>query len=75
MVLGHLNPGAEPPPPAPAAPAAEVRPISVREVVFALLAYLAITAWYWWPMVLEPDGVWSVGRDFFQNSWNLWWQH
>jgi len=46
---------------------------SAKEVVLVLLGYLAITAWYWWPMVLEPDSIWSVGRDFFQNTWNLWW--
>ena len=40
-------------------------------LVFAL--YTGIALFYWWPMLADPDAVWSVGRDFFQNTWNLWW--
>lgn len=55
-------------------PVAEQAPrIRAREVLLVLGAYLLITLWYWWPMVVGPDAIWSVGRDFFQNSWNLWW--
>lgn len=38
-----------------------------------LFGFAGLTAYYFWPMVMDPDQVWSVGRDFFQNSWNLWW--
>lgn len=38
-----------------------------------LFGFAGLTAFYFWPMVMDPDQVWSVGRDFFQNSWNLWW--
>lgn len=56
-------------------PTVDLQPprIRAREVLLALGAYALVTLWYWWPMVVAPDAVWSVGRDFFQNSWNLWW--
>ncbi len=44
-----------------------------REILIVLLAYVGITLWFWWPMVQDPEAVWSVGRDYFQNAWNLWW--
>ena len=47
--------------------------LTTTEVLLVLLGFLGLTAVYFWPMVLDPDQVWSVGRDFFQNTWNLWW--
>ena len=44
-----------------------------REILAVALAYIGITLWFWWPMVQEPEAVWSVGRDYYQNTWNLWW--
>lgn len=47
--------------------------LTATEALLVLLGFLGLTALYFWPMVLDPDQVWSVGRDFFQNTWNLWW--
>jgi hypothetical protein len=47
--------------------------LTATEVVLVLLGFLGLTALYWWPMLADPDQVWAVGRDFFQNTWNLWW--
>jgi hypothetical protein len=47
--------------------------LTTTEALLVLLGFLGLTALYWWPMVMDPDQVWAVGRDFFQNSWNLWW--
>ena len=47
--------------------------LTTTEALLVLLGFLGLTALYWWPMVMDPDQVWAVGRDFFQNNWNLWW--
>lgn len=47
--------------------------MTLREALWVLLGFIGLTALYWWPMVMEPDRVWATGRDFFQNTWNLWW--
>jgi hypothetical protein len=51
----------------------EGQKLTTTEALLVLLGFFGLTALYFWPMVLDPDQVWSVGRDFFQNSWNLWW--
>ena len=48
-------------------------PLRLREFLLALAGFLAVTALYWWPMLREPGAVYSTGRDWFQNTWNLWW--
>ncbi len=48
------------------------RQVTFGEVVLVLIGYALLTLAYFKPMVLQPDAVWSVGRDFFQNTWNLW---
>jgi len=47
--------------------------LTTAEVLLVLSGFLGLTAFYFWPMILDPNNVWAVGRDFFQNSWNLWW--
>lgn len=47
--------------------------ITATELILVLVGFAGLTALYFWPMVQDPDQVWSVGRDFFQNTWNLWW--
>ncbi|MCP4093636.1 MAG: hypothetical protein GY747_09320 [Planctomycetes bacterium] len=47
--------------------------LTTTEVLLVVLGFLGLTALYWWPMLMDPDQVWAVGRDFFQNTWNLWW--
>ncbi|MDA0668281.1 MAG: hypothetical protein O3A95_09445 [Planctomycetota bacterium] len=47
--------------------------LTATELFLVLFGFAGLTAFYFWPMVMDPDQVWSVGRDFFQNSWNLWW--
>jgi len=51
----------------------EERKATAGEVFLVLLGFALLTLAYFKPMVLHPDAVWSVGRDFFQNTWNLWW--
>lgn len=47
--------------------------VTTGEVFLVLVGFALLTLAYFKPMVLDPDAVWSVGRDFFQNNWNLWW--
>jgi len=47
--------------------------VTTGEVFLVLVGFALLTLAYFKPMVLDPDAVWSVGRDFFQNTWNLWW--
>lgn len=47
--------------------------VTTGEVILVLVGFALLTLAYFKPMVLDPDAVWSVGRDFFQNTWNLWW--
>ncbi len=47
--------------------------ISIPEVLLVMVGFAGLTALYFWPMLQQPELVWSVGRDFFQNTWNLWW--
>ncbi|KAA3612763.1 MAG: hypothetical protein DWQ01_03400 [Planctomycetota bacterium] len=47
--------------------------LGVIEILLAVLGFGAITYLYWHPFLLEPEAHYSVGRDYFQNSWNLWW--
>ncbi len=49
------------------------RPVRATEVVLVLLGFLLVTWIYWKPLFLDPGKTWSVGRDYFQNNWNLWW--
>lgn len=49
------------------------RPPAWRALLWAAAGYLLLTALYFWPMVAQPDAHFSVGRDYFQNTWNLWW--
>lgn len=49
------------------------RPRAGRALALAAAAYVLLTAWYFWPLLREPSAHFSVGRDYFQNSWNLWW--
>lgn len=51
----------------------EAQRITATEFFLVICGFAGLTALYFWPMVMDPDQVWSVGRDFFQNSWNLWW--
>ncbi|TAH34572.1 MAG: hypothetical protein EYC70_16700 [Planctomycetota bacterium] len=44
-----------------------------RLLAYAVAGYLALTALYFWPMFAQPAAHFSVGRDYFQNTWNLWW--
>lgn len=46
---------------------------SILEFLGVLIAFAAITWLYWSPLFTDPGAVYSVGRDFFQNNWNLWW--
>ncbi|MHC4380206.1 MAG: hypothetical protein ACYSU1_03830 [Planctomycetota bacterium] len=47
--------------------------VTIPELVLVVAGFLGLTALYYWPMITDPDQVWIVGRDYFQNSWNLWW--
>ncbi|MFQ5749517.1 MAG: hypothetical protein ACE5H3_08680, partial [Planctomycetota bacterium] len=48
-------------------------PVRATEVLLVLLGFLLVTWIYWEPLFLAPGRTWSVGRDYFQNNWNLWW--
>lgn len=47
--------------------------ITATELFLVVIGFAGLTALYFLPMLQDPDQVWSVGRDFFQNTWNLWW--
>lgn len=49
------------------------RKVTAGEVFLVFVGFALLTMAYFKPMVLDPGAVWSVGRDFFQNTWNLWW--
>lgn len=48
-------------------------PIRLREVLLVVLGYLIVTWVYWEPFFSDPGAHFSVGKDYFQNTWNLWW--